>query len=391
MQAAGRTGEFKSARIAEWISSKLPKLCSRVGEGVEPWIDALSHFLSPVLSLASTVLANAESAKSKRISETVLGDVSTFTKVGKEEQPFLTNVEATLADQDGEGFLDHMWFGGDFPNFTKLRVRIYIDREPKPSIDMELGFGVGVGFADPAAPWGTKFNGITGAPSGIFLNYRIPFSKNIRVTAELPVGVPRETVFWWIVRGVENLPLDISGIHLPRQARLRLHKVENLRVEPLQEFDLCKVDGAGMVFMVAMAAKSTSLEFMEAQMRAYLADSKEPQYLSSGLEDYFLGTYYFNRGLYHLPQAGLTHKDEADTPSQHTAFTTLTRFSFQMAYGWCADAGNNAARKSLGRRANPCRRPTQPTYGLISGRLRRLSHDYQYPGEPIKFIGLGET
>ena len=29
--------------------------------------------------------------------------------------------------------------------------------------------------------------------------------------------------------------------------------------------------------------------------------------LSSGLEDYFLGTYYFNRGLYHNEVAGLTH------------------------------------------------------------------------------------
>jgi hypothetical protein len=29
--------------------------------------------------------------------------------------------------------------------------------------------------------------------------------------------------------------------------------------------------------------------------------------LSSGLEDYFLGTYYFNRGKYYTPLAGLTH------------------------------------------------------------------------------------
>merc|ERR1712195_411133 len=30
--------------------------------------------------------------------------------------------------------------------------------------------------------------------------------------------------------------------------------------------------------------------------------------LSSGTEDYFLGTYYFNEGPYHNPQAGVTHK-----------------------------------------------------------------------------------
>jgi len=264
------------------------------------------------LSLASAVFSPAQAGPSKRARNPQLAGAATFTHSGKEEQPFVTHAEATLADQNGNGYLDHMWFGGAFPNYTKLRLRIYVDREREPSIDMELGLGVGVGFADPAAPWGTRFGGITGSPSGIFLNYRIPFSTNIRITAELPPGVPRDTVFWWIVRGVENLPLEISGLALPEPARLRLHKVEDLHVEPLQEFDLCRVGGAGTIFQVTMAAKSTNLEFMEGQMRAYIGGSTMPQYLSSGLEDYFLGTYYFNRGIYHLPQAGLTHKDERD-------------------------------------------------------------------------------
>ncbi len=123
-------------------------------------------------------------------------NVSTFTQVGKEEQPFVTHAEATLAEQDGSGYLDHMWFGGSFSNFTDLHIRIYVNHEVKASIDMLLGMGVGIGFGDPAAPWGTRFSGITGAPSGIFLNYPIPFSTNIRVTAELPEGVQRDTVFW---------------------------------------------------------------------------------------------------------------------------------------------------------------------------------------------------
>jgi hypothetical protein len=84
-------------------------------------------------------------------------------------------------------------------------------------------------------------------------------------------------------------------------------------VQPLDEFELCRVPGSGMIFQVTMAAKSTNLEFLEGQMRASAYDGTEPQLLSSGLEDYFLGTYYFNRGLYHLDQAGLTHKDEANS------------------------------------------------------------------------------
>jgi hypothetical protein len=239
-------------------------------------------------------------------------DVNTFTHVGKEEQPFIANAEAQLAWQEGTGYLDHMWFGGDFKNFKTLRIRVYVDGQQASSIDMELGLGVGVGFQDQTAPWGTAHAGITGSPSGIYCNYRIPFSKNVRVTAELPGGVPRDTVFWWIIRGLHNYPLEVCGFQLPAQSRMRLHKLENFHAQPLEEFDLARVGGSGLVFQVTMAAKSSSLEFMEGQMRAYFGGAADPQYLSSGLEDYFMGTYYFNRGIYHLPEAGLTHKDEND-------------------------------------------------------------------------------
>lgn len=311
------------------------------------------------LSLASaSSVAKAEAFSSSKTGAVPFANVSTFTQVGKEEQPFLPAPEAALAEQEGNGYLDHMWFGGDFPNFTELRIRIYIDREEQPSIDMHLGLGVGVGFADPAAPWGTQFSGITGAPSGIFLNYRTPFSKHIRVTAELPAGVKRDTVFWWIVRGIKNLPLQVSGIQLPESARLRLHRIDDQHVDPLQEFDLCRVAGAGLVFQVTMAAKSTSLEFMEGQMRAYMGADREPQFLSSGLEDYFLGTYYFNRGLYHLPQAGLTHKDESDNSFSAYRFHDSDPIFFSHGIRLACRCGEKRGEKVFG----PVGKPQPTTY-----------------------------
>ena len=260
------------------------------------------------LSLGSSAATTAGTKRQNELNE--LRGARTFTQVGKELRPFAERKEAVLAEKDGRGFMDHMWVGGDFANFTRLRVRIYVDGEVNASIDMEIGLGAGVGFADPAAPWGTQFSGITGAPSGIFINYRIPFGRHLRVTAELPEGTANDVPFWWIIRGLENMPLTVGGLSLPETARLRLHTVKDRLVEPLGFFDLCQLGGGGMVFLVAIAAQSTSFDYLEAQMRAYVDGSGEAQMLSSGLEDYFLGTYYFNRGLYHLPQGGLTHKDE---------------------------------------------------------------------------------
>lgn len=301
---------------------------------------------------AGTGIASASS----EVSRTMPRDVSTFTHVGKEEQPFVAKAEAQLAWQEGAGYLDHMWFGGSFANFKTLRIRIYVDGEESSSVDMELGLGVGVGFQDPTAPWGTAHAGITGSPSGIYCNYRIPFSKSVRVTAELPAGVPRETVFWWIVRGLRNYPLEVCGFQLPAHTRLRLHKVENFHAQPLEEFILAHVSGNGLVFLVTMAARSSNFEFMEGQMRAYLGGEATPQYLSSGLEDYFLGTYYFNRGLYHLSEAGLTHKDESDFSFSAYRFHNEDPILFKDGIKLACRCGERRGQKTFGATGHP-----QPT------------------------------
>ena len=74
--------------------------------------------------------------------------------------------------------------------------------------------------------------------------------------------------------------------------------------------------GSGALYQVTIAGRGlqdrgdwTSLSFLEGCMRAYLDGSAEPVLLSSGLEDDFLGTYYFNRGRYANDLAGLTHFD----------------------------------------------------------------------------------
>ena len=63
---------------------------------------------------------------------------------------------------------------------------------------------------------------------------------------------------------------------------------------------------------MTIAARSENFSYLEACMRAYIDGAEKPLWLSSGLEDYFLGTYYFNRGRYYTPVAGLTHKDDSD-------------------------------------------------------------------------------
>ena len=245
--------------------------------------------------------------------------LKTFSQTGKGSDVLDGGGESELIRHNGRGCLTHAWFGGNWPGYEKTRIRIYVDGESHPSIDMELGLGHGYGFGETSAPWGSERLGKTGQPSGVYDTYRIPFGKSVRVTAQRWKDATKPSPFWWILRGTENLPVTLGGVRLPDGARLKLHRVENYTAKPLEEFALCDVKGAGALYQVIIAAQGMretggwkNLSFLEACMRAYLDNAPEPTFLSSGLEDYFLGTYYFNRGRYANGLAGLTHFDERD-------------------------------------------------------------------------------
>jgi hypothetical protein len=242
--------------------------------------------------------------------------LSTFCSSGKEVDVLNGYGEAELLREEGPGCLTHMWFGGDWPGYAQTLIRVYVDGNERPDIEMEMGLGHGCGFDSDTAPWGSEKIGRTGYPSGFYNSYKIPFGNGVRVTAQRAATSPDGAPFWWIVRGSRNLPVIYAGIRLPEQARLMLHKREGLVVEPLQEFDLCHVGDAGALYQVTMEGEAlrhsddwTDFSYLEAIMRAYIDGNAVPMLLSSGLEDYFLGTYYFNRGTYANALAGLTHLD----------------------------------------------------------------------------------
>lgn len=246
----------------------------------------------------------------------LVSQLKTFGTAGKQLRPLSVDQEAELFSYQGHGCLTHMWFGGEFQNDAYTRIRVYVDGETKASIDMELFLGTGIGFGDETAPWGSEKMGKTGGGDSVYNTYHIPFGKSVRVTGQLAPGTVGKPLFWWIIRGTENLPVQLGGVTLPDTARLKLYRVENHLAQPLEEVALCDVPGAGALYQVTIAAKGTrhtentkNNGFMEGCVRAYFNGEKTPTLLSSGFEDYFLGTYYFNRGRYGTAIAGVTHLD----------------------------------------------------------------------------------
>lgn len=264
-----------------------------------PTLQALTVASVTVLWIVTTASFPVQAAE--------VDKVKTFGTIGKEQRLLRGGEEAELFRYAGKGCITHMWFGGNFKNYGLTHIRVYLDDEKQASIDMEMMMGHGIGFQDESAPWGVERIGKTGQPSGIYDTYRIPFGRSVRVTAERGKDEPGNPPFWWIIRGVKNLPVELGGVRLPDRARLRLYKIENRTTKPLEEFDIYNGRRSGALYQVTIAGRSTNFCFLESCVRAYLAGSESPLMLSSGMEDYFLGTYYFNRGKYYTPVAGLTH------------------------------------------------------------------------------------
>lgn len=201
----------------------------------------------------------------------------------------------------------------------QTRIRIYVDGEADASIDFMLFLGHGIGGAESDEvqniPWGTR-RIAHAADGGIYNTYRIPFSKSINITATHPKG----GAFWYIVRGVENYPLVLGDLMLPADTKLKLYKNVDVELNPQQFLTVANISsGGGALYQVTLAAESTDYNYLEACFRTSI-DGDPISFLSSGTEDFFLSAYYFNKGLYHLDNAGLTAKSGRGVMSAYKFF-----------------------------------------------------------------------
>eukprot|EP01102_Stenamoeba_stenopodia_P004782 TRINITY_DN15143_c0_g1_i1.p1 TRINITY_DN15143_c0_g1~~TRINITY_DN15143_c0_g1_i1.p1 ORF type:complete len:367 (-),score=99.63 TRINITY_DN15143_c0_g1_i1:74-1096(-) len=222
----------------------------------------------------------------------------------------LQTTEQTIFEHNctGGGVVTELWMTGGWDGFNQTIVRIYIDGETTPSIEYQLYLAHGIGFGDDSTWQGSDITGKTAHGGGLYNTYRIPFGASIKITAAL--AYEADNTFWFIVRGLENMPVIIGDLVLPSDARLKLYKNEAVTLQPLEYTTLASVNSsAGALFMVTIEAESLDLNFLEACFRAYIDGASQPQFLSSGTEDFFLSAFYFNGGLFTTSQSGLTHFD----------------------------------------------------------------------------------
>lgn len=186
--------------------------------------------------------------------------------------------------------ITHVWATTGPGILNRTRVRYYIDGESTASIDYFFSLGCGVGFGDGANPWGNEWFGKGSTFGAHYNNFRIPFQKSIRVTVANLGPIVVNSNFFFIVRGLPNVPLNVGPVSVPGTARMAL-QVFDETVPPLKWVPVADVPRGwnGVFFMQSMAVTSGNGNFMEGCYHSY-SPRDEPfpgTLLSSGMEDYF--------------------------------------------------------------------------------------------------------
>ena len=145
--------------------------------------------------------------------------------------------------------------------------------------------------------------------TGYFNEYQIPFQQRVRVTIQCDV----ETRFFYRLGGAENTPVAIGNLQLPPTARLRVERFDqSVGLGGLAS--LVDVNGStGLLASLNMFVRSTAA-YQEGCFQATVDGKK--LWLSSGLEDFFLGAYFHSMPQMELGSVGFHLSNSTRCPTK---------------------------------------------------------------------------
>jgi len=206
----------------------------------------------------------------------------------------------TLAEIDGSGAIQHIWMTPT-GNWKFSIIRIYWDDEKEPSVECPVGSFFTMGWNE-YAPLNSL--AVCVNPGSAFNCYwPMPFRKKCRITMENVNDQDEMRLYYQIDYTLTDVPADAAYFH----AQYR-------RTNPNTTSDYTIVDnikGKGHFVGVYLALGVNNNGWWgEGEIKFFIdGDSKFPTICGTGTEDYFCGSYNFDRnGQYKefcTPYAGL--------------------------------------------------------------------------------------
>lgn len=203
------------------------------------------------------------------------------------------NGTATIADIEGMGAIQSIWFGGTIVNRDVI-VRFYWDGDETPAIECPLPdfFGVHYPFQDAVKPWAGPLCHINSLPVAVNPNrglncyWEMPFKKRARITVENRHPVNHVACFYQINYTLTEVPEDCGYFHAQFRRTNPLPYGEKYTI-------LDGVKGEGHYVGVSMGYGINNNGWWgEGEIQFFIdGDDEYPSICGTGTEDYFGGAY----------------------------------------------------------------------------------------------------
>ena len=192
----------------------------------------------------------------------------------------------TIAEITGSGAIQHIWMTPT-GNWRFSILRIYWDDETEPSVECPVGDFFGMGWAEYAPL--TSLAVCVNPGSAFNCYWTMPFRKKCRMTMENINDKEPMTLYYQVDYTLTDVPADAGYFH----AQFR-------RSNPNTTSDYTIVDnikGKGQYVGVYMAwGVNNNGWWGEGEIKFFMdGDNKFPTICGTGTEDYFCGSYNFDR------------------------------------------------------------------------------------------------
>ena len=210
------------------------------------------------------------------------------------------NETLTIAEMEGPGVIQHIWMTPT-GNWRFTILRIYWDDETEPSVECPVGDFFGMGWGQYA-----HLNSLAVCvnPGSAFNCYwQMPFRKKCKITMENLNDQDNMVLYYQIDYALTDVPKDAGYFHAQFRRNNPTHGSEFTSIDV--------VKGQGQYAGVYMAwGVNNNGWWGEGEIKFFMdGDTKFPTICGTGTEDYFCGSYNFDRNgqytEYSTPYSGL--------------------------------------------------------------------------------------
>jgi hypothetical protein len=192
----------------------------------------------------------------------------------------------TMAEIDGSGAIQHIWMTPT-GNWRFSILRIYWDGETEPSVECPVGdfFGMGWNVYAPLVSSAICVN-----PGSAFNSYwAMPFRKKCKITMENINDTDPMTLYYQVDYTLTDVPADAAYFHA-QWRRQNTNETSDYTI-------IDGVKGKGHYVGVYLAwGVNNNGWWGEGEIKFFMDGDKEfPTICGTGTEDYFCGSYNFDR------------------------------------------------------------------------------------------------